>query len=110
MELKKVAHSIQVARCKRILKKAQDAAAAENIDYTARRRKLKLILGSLLGAYVGSSVGTGIGQANGAPGTGLLAGAGVGAALGLGTAHLSNKLRDYAGLDPMGQVVTVGRT
>lgn len=103
-KLVKVAHSIQVARCKRLLKKAQDVANTENIDYVARRKKLKLIIGSLLGAYVGTSVGSGIGG-----GKGALWGAGLGALGGLGTAHISNKLRDYAGLDPMGQVVTVGR-
>lgn len=110
MNMTKLAQAFRKEQCKRLLKKAQDAVNEEKIDYVARRRKLKLILGSLLGAYVGGIVGTNIGTNNGNPSTGALVGLGTGALAGLGTAHIGNKLRDYAGLDPMGQVVTVGRT
>jgi len=99
--LTKIAHAVRIAECKRMLKLAQESA---DIDYVARRRKLKLILGALLGAYAGGVAG---GTAKG--GAGALAGVGIGSLAGLGAAHLSNKVRDYAGLDPMGQVVTVGK-
>lgn len=84
--------------CKQLIKRAQ-----EEVDYVARRKKLKLILGALVGGYVGARAGhhtKGVGGAAGA-----VLGAGTGALLG----HASNKVRDWAGLDPMGKVVTVGK-
>lgn len=90
-------------RIKKLMKKGQAEPEAEKkIDYVKRRKKLKLILGALLGGLYGGAVSQ-------SSGSGFGGGALVGAGVGTGLAYGSNKLRDWAGMDPIGTSVTLAK-
>ena len=99
--------------CKALVKRAQ---AEAEIDYKARRKKLRLLLGAALGgaaglrmAYAREGLSNPDGSDTPISKKNLAIGGGLGALGGLGAAAISNGVRDWAGLDPMGQVVTVGK-
>ena len=80
-----------------IVKVAQEGAIKkEEPDFKARRAMIVKLLATLIGGGYGASLG---GAAKG-PGGALMGGL-AGAGLGFGAGALSNKMRDYAGMDPM---------
>lgn len=90
-------------KIKKLVKRGQEEPKGDKkIDYVARRRKLKLILGALIGGLYGGAVSQ-------SSGSGFGGGALVGAGVGTGLAYGSNKLRDWAGMDPIGTSVTLAK-
>lgn len=89
-------------KIKKLVKRGQEEPKDDKkIDYKARRKKLKLILGAIIGGLYGTGVGAASGPFGRVSGKGALVGGLLGTAAGTGLAHASNKITDYAGLDPL---------